>query len=56
MTGEQQELALLEQQLGVVHIDNVKPRTEEERWVIPGVVHSTNTLLYGASSAGKSLA
>lgn len=56
MTGEQQELALLEEQLGVVHIDNVKPRTEEERWVIPGVVHSTNTLLYGASSAGKSLA
>lgn len=56
MTGEQQELTLLEQQLGVVHIDSVEPRTEQERWLIPGVVHSTNTLLYGASSAGKSLA
>lgn len=56
MIEEQQELALLEQQLGVIHLKDIQPRTEQDMWLIPGVVHATNTLLYGTSSAGKSLA
>ncbi|WP_165765353.1 AAA family ATPase [Corynebacterium hadale] len=55
MTNEQQ-LAQLEEQLGAIHLKDIQPRTEQDVWLIPGVVHATNTLLYGTSSAGKSLA
>ena len=56
MTNEQERLAWLENELGAIHLKDIQPRTEQDVWLIPGVVHATNTLLYGTSSAGKSLA
>lgn len=56
MTVDQQTTDYLRAALGAVHLRDVRPPTEEERWLLPGIVCSTNTLLYGTSSAGKSLA
>lgn len=55
ITDDQQTTDYLREALGVVHAQDVKPRTEQDRWLIPGVVCATNTLLFGTSSAGKSL-
>lgn len=55
MTDDQQTIDYLREALGVVHAQDVKPRTEQDRWLIPGVVCATNTLLFGTSSVGKSL-
>lgn len=55
MTNEQR-LDHLREKLGAVALRDVKPRTADELWLIPNIVHATNTLLYGTSSAGKSLA
>lgn len=56
MTDDQQTTDYLRAALGAVHLRDVRPPAEEERWLLPGIVCSTNTLLYGTSSAGKSLA
>ena len=55
MTSDQR-LDQLREKLGAVALRDVKPRTADELWLIPNIVHATNTLLYGTSSAGKSLA
>lgn len=55
MTSDQR-LEQLREKLGAVALRDVKPRTADELWLIPNIVHATNTLLYGTSSAGKSLA
>lgn len=54
MTNEQR-LQQLQAELGAVSLRDVQPRTERELWIIPNIVHATNTLIYGISGAGKSL-
>lgn len=42
--------------LGIVPIGDIKEPNESDKWLIPNVVTTTNTLIFGQASAGKSMA
>lgn len=50
-----QSYEFLKEILGIVPLEDVKEPTDEDRWLIPGVLTKTNTMLYGQASVGKSM-
>ncbi|MGP5498115.1 hypothetical protein ACTXN3_12650, partial [Corynebacterium flavescens] len=46
---------MLRQILGIVSLDGLKDVSEEDKWIMPGLVNTTNTLIYGQASSGKSM-
>lgn len=42
--------------LGIVPIGDIEKPNESDKWLIPNVVTTTNTLIFGQASAGKSMA
>lgn len=49
-------MTTVEDILGIVDVSEVKDVSESDKWLIPGVVSTQNTLLFGTADIGKSLA
>ncbi|OFR68224.1 AAA family ATPase [Corynebacterium sp. HMSC078H07] len=55
LIAQQDTATNLAEILGIVDHADVKEVSEEDKWLLPGVVCTTNTLVYGQSSVGKTM-
>lgn len=53
--GSTVDYEVLKEILGAVALEDIQAPTEEDRWLIPGALCKTNTMLYGQASVGKSM-